>query len=315
VQLLVNDLSLHGQFGDLSAFRDAMNRVVAMRMLAQRFGRALHCHRNMTNARVTRDLSLFQAIQRLRVDEKRALMLWLTQYGPFWEDTRVHGSDEYLECKGNVVTDTAIGEAAYCSLNGMEHRVLSLTPSAWEESPIPVEWVGESRELVDVINHWNHGALESALQTAPTPVTSWKQLAGVAGERCPNLTFSTESFEPLEGHPFAVGAAQRLLILLETLQRFRTCVDEKHGRTAEGQRLYQEHFTGDKAWFSDSSETEKNTFRTRLTFRRPNTEGESIFCPWHGKVKTPQLRIHFSWPVPAGAAFYVVYVGPKITTR
>ena len=313
MQLLVNDLSLHGQFSDLSSFRDAINRVVSMRQLARRFGRTLYCHRNMTNAQVTRDLSLFQAVQQLRVDEKRALMPWLTHYGPFWDDTRAHGSDDYLECKGNVVTDTALGEAAYLSLNGMERRVLSVTPSAWEVSPLQVEWVRESREPVDVINHWDHDALESALQAAPTPVASWKQLAAVAGERCPNLTFSADSFDPLDGHPFVEGAAQRVLILLETLQRFRTCVDEKQERTVEGQRLYQDHFTGDKAWFSDSSETEKNIFRTRLTFRRPNTEGDSIFCPWHGKVKTPQLRIHFSWPVPAGAALYVVYVGPKIT--
>ncbi len=26
----------------------------------------------------------------------------------------------------------------------------------------------------------------------------------------------------------------------------------------------------------------------------------SLLCPWHGKIKTPQFRIHFEWPRPAG---------------
>jgi hypothetical protein len=42
---------------------------------------------------------------------------------------------------------------------------------------------------------------------------------------------------------------------------------------------------------------------------------EKIFCTWHGKVKTPQYRIHFSWPISAVAPLYVVYIGPKITKR
>jgi hypothetical protein len=240
-------------------------------------------------------------------------MQWLTQHGPYWEDARLHGPDDYLEYDGKVVTDTAVGEAAYCCLSGIERQLLSLTPSSWEFSPIPVAWVRDSAELVSVVNHWDYSALEVALQAAPAPLASWKHLAVVAETRCPDLTFSPDSFQSLQGHPFVEGAAHRLLILLETLQRFRNCFNEKGERTAEGQRLYQDHFTGDKAWFSDSSDMEKKDFRKHLTFRSPQTQGESLFCPWHGKVKTPQLRIHFSWPVPAGAALHVVDVGPKIT--
>jgi hypothetical protein len=284
-----------------------------MRKLAQRFGRALHCHKNMVNAQVTPDLSLPQAVHCLCIDERRALMQWLTRNGPFWEDMRIHGRDEYLECKGEVVTDTAVGEAAYRCLTGFDHQLVSLTPSSWEFSPIPVRWIREGYELVEVANYWEQSALELALQSAPAPLTSWEQLADVAVQRCPDLKFLPSSFEPLQGHPFVEGAAQRLLILLETLQRFRSCHDEGHERTAEGQRIYQDHFTGKKAWFTDSSDTEKLEYRAKLTFRGPTAGSLPLFCPWHGKVKSPQLRIHFSWPIPAGATLYIAYVGPKIT--
>jgi len=68
-----------------------------------------------------------------------------------------------------------------------------------------------------------------------------------------------------------------------------------------------------KAWFSDSSDAEKNEFRTELTFKHPEIDGETLFCTMHDKVKTPQIRIHFSWPVRADAPLYVVYVGQNIT--
>ena len=50
-----------------------------------------------------------------------------------------------------------------------------------------------------------------------------------------------------------------------------------------------------------------------MTFKHPTDASKTLFCPWHGKVQTPQLRVHFSWPVRADEPLYIVYVGPKIT--
>jgi hypothetical protein len=257
-----------------------------------------------------------QAIRSLTDNEKRALMQWLTRQGPFWEDARVHGPDDYLECDEAVVTDTAVGEAACCCLDGLERHLVSIAPSNWEFSPVPVCRIEDSgaRRTVEVVNHWDLKAIEDVLQSAPVPLGSWTQLKDVATARLPGLTFSPDAFDSLLGHPFVYGAAQQLLVRLDTLHRFRSCVDEHGQRTTEGQRLYQDHFTGDKAWFSDSSDTEKREFQNELTFRHPTLPGD-LFCTWHGKVKTPQLRIHFSWPVAADEPLYVVYVGPKITKR
>lgn len=317
MELLVNDLSIHGQFSDLALFRLAIDRVMAIRQIALRFGRELYCHRNVANTQVTPSLAMSAAIQALGVNERRALMQWLTRQGPFWEDIRGHGPDDYLECKENVVTASAVGEAAYCCVHGIERHLVSLIPSSWQFSPVPVTWIADSgtERTVEVVNHWDPVKVEAVLQTAPVPLGSWKHLEKVATTRCLDLTFSLDSFEPLLGHPFVPGAAERVLVLLETLNRFKGCRDEHGHRTPEGQRFYQDHFTGDKAWFSDSSEQEKRVFQTELTFRHPGAEGEILFCPWHGKVKTPQIRIHFSWPVPADQPLYVVYVGPKITKR
>lgn len=131
MDLLVNDLSLHGQFVDVASFRSAISRVMLMRQVAQRYGRAIYCHRNMTNAQVTPTLIMPQALGVFTRDERGALTGWLHRLGPFWEEIRRHDGDQYLECDGEIVTDTAVGEAGYCCMNGIDSRLVSFTPSSW----------------------------------------------------------------------------------------------------------------------------------------------------------------------------------------
>ena len=168
---------------------------------------------------------------------------------------------------------------------------------------------------ITITNHWDINSLEIALQAAASPITSWQQLARDIPICCPNLTFSENSFEPLYSHPFVDCAAKRIVELLKVLDKFKNCFDAQGQRTDEGNRLYQEHFTGDKAWFSTSSDDEKIEFKNELTFNHPNNKDEKLFCPWHGKIKTPQIRIHFSYPIRANKPLYVPYIGLKITKK
>lgn len=319
LELLINDLSIHGQFPDIATFKEAIERVMQMRKVARKFGRELKCHRNVAYAKVTSHLSMPQAIQYFDRDQRQALIQWLIRQGPFWEDVRQHSSDDYLDlaCDGTPVTDTAVGEAAICCFRGNDHQLASAIPSSWAHSPIPVRWVLDSgpNKLVDVINHWRVDQLEAALRAAPVPIMSWEDLETAARARCQRLEFSAGGFEPLRGHPFAPGASRQVLTLLETLDRFKGCFTKDGQRTTEGQAIYQDYFTGDNAWFSDSSDSEKAHFQSELTFPHPSIASTTLFCPFHGKIRSCQLRVHFSWPVSASEPLYVVYIGPKITKR
>jgi hypothetical protein len=317
VDLLLNELSFHGQFQDIPAFKAAIGRVMLLRQMARRFGREIHCHRSLAHAQVTHAQTLPQVVQAFEKDEGRALMQWFARQGPYWEDVRLHTTDDYLEYNGVPVTDTALGEAAFGVMHGQERRLASLTPSNFELSPLPVTWTADDGQAnnVDVNNHWDVQELESVLQAAPPAIDSWEQLADVCRGQCNALTFSEDCFDALRGHPFVEGAARHVLVLLDVLHRFSGCFDQAGQRTPEGQRLYQDHFTGGKAWFSDSSDAEKEEFKSDLTFKHPTALGATLFCTWHGKVKTPQIRVHFSWPVRANEPVYVMYVGPKITKR
>lgn len=317
MDLLVNDCSLAGQFHDVDEFRRAFGRLMHMRELGRRYGHQVSCNRNIAHARVTPDLTMVQAIQHFSRDERRSIMQWVTQGGPFWDDLRMHSADEYLECSGEIITDTAIAEAAFRSFHGNLSHLTSLDPSAWNFTPVDVIWSldSQTRRQIAINNYWDGPTLEAVLRVLEPPVESWGALENRCISEYRNLEFSADAFTPLTGHPFAYGAARRVLVLLGVLDRAKRCFDEGGNRTQEGDQLYQAHFTGAKAWFSDSSDTEKADFEAELTFAHPDNNAQSLFCPWHGKIKTPQLRIHFSSPIRFNSPLYVVYIGPKITKR
>ncbi len=245
-------------------------------------------------------------------------MSWLTKSGPFWDDLRQHGADDYLECRGEVVTDSAVGEAAYRTLHAVDCGLVSFTPSDWNFSPIEVTWrrEGWNDRGTALENWWDAAALESRLQDAASPVRSWDDLRRASTSRFTTLTFAGGCFDPLVGTPFSNGAAKRILVLLDILDRSARAFDAMGERTSEGQRLHRDYFTGgDNAWFSDSSETEKRKFRQDLTFPHPDDRSRSLFCPWHGKERHLTLRLHFSWSFRFRDPVFVTYVGPKITKQ
>lgn len=262
-----------------------------------------------------------QALGRLRKDEQRAAMVWLDRSGSFWDDSdlRRHGPDDWLECRGGIVTDSAVGEAAFRTLHGVEHGVVSFTPSDWDFAPINVIWkrqvAGLKDKTANLENVRGVEMFEEILRKVAPPIRSWNELEAASRARFQGLSIASNCFDPLDGLPFEESAAKRFLVLLDTLDRFVRAFDTCGRRTPEGHQIYQDHFTGDRAAFSDSSDIEKRDFGKQLTFSHPDDHGTYLFCPWHGKVSRGTLRLHFSWPVRSGEQVYIVYAGPKITKR
>ena len=290
-----------------------------MRNVARRFGRDVLCNRALANAEPMPNIPMQQAVQKLKLDERRALIVWLTRSGPFWDELRQHGVDDWLECRGDLVTDSAVGEAAFRALHGIHCGLASVRPSEWDYSPLEVLWCRDDEWLADqstsLVNLRDAAALEEKLQDTAPPIRSWVDLQYVSTMRFRNLTFAVDCFDPLAGVPFAKSAADRMIVLLDILDRFARAFDADGSRTREGNQLYQAHFTGDGSLFSDSSDSEKRDFRNALKFPHPASPGDSLFCTWHGKERRLTLRLHFSWPIRSDEPVYVVYAGPKLTKR
>jgi len=313
----MNELSIHGQFHAPSEFFTSVDRLMEIRSEIKRHGFELYCHPNIAHCQVTPESPMQAVVKGMPKEKRQAWMQWLTRHGPYWPDIRQHTGDDWLESREEVVTDTAIGEAAFASLHDLSRELVSLSPSEWLIDPIAVAWrrTDESHENVDIRNHWKMQTVAQRMESLPSPFNSWSSLEQYVRTACDKIVISENAFRHLEGHPFVSSAAERIKILLDVLNKLRRAFDGEGNRTVEFEELYKNYFACAEARFTDSSEAEKNQFQKDLTFPHPDAPGQYLFCPWHGKIKTPQFRIHFSYPITANNPLYVVYIGPKITKR
>ena len=215
-----------------------------MRRIVRSFGRELYCHRGTSNLLVNSTTSLFQELQSFSLEQKRVMLPWLSRQGPFWEDTHEHDFNEILECHDDIVTDTGVGEAAYRTMLGMDCRLVSLTPSQWDYSPITVRWMTNTTIAIDVNNYWDSPDLEAAVQSAEPPIMSWTRLEEVSRQRFLRLTFTQHSFDDLEGRPFVPGGAQRILNRLEVLDRLMSEVGNQWPIDSRRSTLIPKQFRG-----------------------------------------------------------------------
>ena len=315
MELIFNDLSIHEQFDHVSAFRAAIEHLMKKRNLAREFGLELFCHKETVNRRINPTTTVFEAIRNFPLEEKRVVLGWLIRQGPFWEDIPKHSVDEWFESQWEVVTGSALAEAAFGTYIGIDSSTVSLNHSDWTYSPIQVTWEKELSLKIEVQNYWDLSRFRTALERFESPVDSWEDLEKRSRQRFEMLSFTPDCFNPMSRFPFALSAAKRILSRLDVLNRLAKTVDETGKRTGEGHRLYDENFTGGNSKFSDSSDTEKNEFRRNLTFQHPEKPNKTIMCGWHGKVRNPPYRIHFCWPLQIGGQFHIVHVGWKLTTR
>lgn len=319
MELITNELSLHRQFPDTSSFLDALGRMMAMRSVAGRYGFVISCSSTLLNRQPLWGLDLRQVLNRVPESPRRIVFAWLTNQGPFWDVHQTHSESEWFECRGKLITGTGLAEAAFRKLNGTMCGVVSFSPSEWEEPSIRFLWRRDgnaSEPISGSLANWHTApALESSLEDLTPEIDSWSQLRDISTVRFSGLKFSQGCFEGLMGVPFGRRSAHHVLNLLGVLERLARGFDEDGGRTPEAQEIYNDYFTGDHAWFSDSSDTDKNKFRNRLTFVDPRQPDQKLIFGWHGKEKHSLIRLHFSWPIRHKESVAVVYIGRKLTTK
>ncbi|MCY4672484.1 MAG: hypothetical protein OXD43_01735 [Bacteroidetes bacterium] len=322
MDLLLNDLSIHEQFHDLTDLQRAFAQLIEMRRVAWSFEREVRCTRLIYGRKPIPGVELLSAINRISNQNlKRAILSWLTRSGPFWEESQKHSGDDWLECEGElIVTDTGVGEAAFRMLNDEKCGLITIYPSDWTYNPLLVTWKrgieATDTTVMSVNNWWAPRELENDLARMRSPIGSWQELAESSVSSFDGLTFFEESFDPLFKLPFSRSASNRIGQLLTTLSSLVRAYDADGNRTGEGHKIYSKFFTGERAWFSDSSDSEKRRFREELKFSDRTLQISGLSCTWHGKINyTTPIRMHFSWPIQAGKPLYIVYIGPKKTMR
>ena len=319
MRIYLNDLSLDGQYPDTAAFRADLALVLRARATSQAVREGLHCLRNTADLRATPTESFREAVQASKDPTFRRIVLeWIGKRGPFAEDDRTSHPDDLFHFGRHDVTDRGLGEAARRRLAREEAIAFG-----FEGSPN-----GCDLERLDVL----HGLVEDPFGSVPVPNVkgpqgldaiersrprlprSWQEMLACAEQAFPSLILGEDLGAILRPHPFDANVCERALVLLGVLEEFVASRNADGTHSDRTNELISAHFSGSKAWFSDESSTNKHDFKQAMTFPDPTSSATRLFCPFHGKIKSKQYRIHFPWPIAATESkIRIVYIGPKIT--
>lgn len=314
----VNDTSVQGQFPDHAAFRSRMRDLVALRARLARLRDNLRVSHLLPSSPVDGDATvrdvIFAGGDR---DLTRAVMFWLDRTGPFVDDDRAPEEDDYFEYAGVEVTDGGLGEAARRTKAGEGCATFSF--EGWDIDfaidPLVTDHGLEEERLgqYEVANRWDLEALEADILASDPPPTSWEQLVVTARDRFPHLEIADLHASPeLFRQPFEASIARSALTLWGHLERYAADRAPDGSVGPIGREIVEQHFSGDRAAFSNESPNKIAEYRNELTFEAP--DGSAIFAPWHGKISHRTFRMHFEWPLRAERdRIAVLYLGPKIT--
>jgi len=315
MDFLLNELSLHSQYHSERDFFESLKVIMACEKAIKEAGYHLYCSRELISREIMKNVEFRQAIK--NTGDRNFIQFivnWLSKNGPFWEEKRQHSEDDYFEYKTEVVTNQTLAEAAWRIANKHECHTVSFEPSDFNCSPLEVVWHQSDGKAILVPNFWQLLILTKFLKESVKPAKSWNDLINQCIKRYTNLTFADNLLDNLEPEPFSRTIAERIQLLLSYVNELNGCFDENGQLNKRGKEIIKNYFQGNKALFTDESDTNKRHFKEALTFRKPHTN-EKIFCPYHGKIKAGrQYRIHFNWPKEKPTEpLYIVYIGPKIT--
>ncbi|MBA6098372.1 hypothetical protein H4C80_14690 [Pseudomonas juntendi] len=242
------------------------------------------------------------------------MLSWVTKSGPFWDTQRHFVADDYFEHQNVDVTDTALGEAARATLSGAKSNLISFKGGGFDYRPVAVQH-GITEDIlgkIELQNEWDFSHIRHILIAATPPPLNWHQMLEQSIHKFENLAFSPLCIDQLLAEPFSSYVVERVFELCKVLDEYAKILRMSGKPTARSNEILAQHFSGEKAWFTDESDTNKRNFAEKLRFKNFDGEGKTS-CPWHGKIKTPQYRLHFKWPLTPGDRLEIFYIGPKIT--
>ncbi|MCE9557465.1 MAG: hypothetical protein K8R88_00795 [Armatimonadetes bacterium] len=307
--VIFNELSFHNQFKDSDELQSAIIKLLGLRNVALNFGREVHCSYNVSSTMACLGRTLIESSSQLEREIRLLLLRWLDKSGPFWADNPSHLPDDWYQCNDTVVTGTGLAEAACLVRSGEPSCCVSVTPSNWLQSPLAV-LCGWECNSCNIENYWDLPSLEATLHAAVPEWVSWQQMQ--ESLQVGNLVIAAPAFEPLQRLPFSLPQAKMIQRQIKVLDRLSKALVD--GDNTLRQSIVDLHFKGVRAWFSDSSNTEKSSHNLQMTFIDPLADVQTL-CSWHGKVSTGVLRLHFTDPYTLGRPISLCYVGPKITKK
>ncbi|MDR1149772.1 MAG: hypothetical protein LBK66_14195 [Spirochaetaceae bacterium] len=307
---MFNDLSLDPFYNDFSTFKKVLGEIVHFYNIGTKNGHIIYLHRDsFFNIRVS-DVMFRQAMNDSKNIDRQQKMQML---GILDKSKHILPDDSAIPCDfvffhgENKLPNTGLSECAFRKFMGEDASLYSLSISLnFHHAVIPINI---QQNDIFISNEFikNYFSLETYLQKVQSllkPPGTWDDF----------FNFITDNFIWLEITDDAKKTLRRVSFkknLIESIiQRFDV-LNKMAGSESEAAFLevYEKYCQGDRAWFSDESETRKNKLKEKLTFL---INGKNILCSYHGKISHDNFRIHISSTPKRHEKIYVAYIGSKI---
>jgi len=318
----INDLSIDGQFEDHIEFRATLEPLLRLRANEPELYNRLFCSQGLSQCLASGSKKIQQVILETNDQTFKMLALSWMNKGPFWNDTREENETDLFTFQNTDVTEQGLGECARRLIAGINSNAFSFIGSSadFKDSPLTVLQGFEEEFLgrYDVVNHWKLQQISDEIQKLKPvkKIKTWEAVKIEMEDTFDDLVFSDDVMHKIASTPFSDYIRERIFILLKVLNSLVEETEEDGNLSPEGIVLHENHFVGKKAWFTDGNTQKKKNkkYKEKLSFKDPDKPEKDIFCPWHGKIKVNQIRIHFEWPRPVNQKkIKIVYIGPKLT--
>lgn len=317
MEWILNNLSLEKKFCNVNEFLGCMDSFLKCKFSHALLNSGVLCPRDIGGVEVVESISFTKAVMSFAPkDLKTQILSWVNKNGPFWPDDREVNENDYFQYEEIDVTDMGLGECARRTI--VEKNVCSFSlGSSFNTTPLSVSHGLEEEPLglYDIDNIWLlDELLKSADATIPPP-SCWKTALEHLKQKNSRLIFSTSLYEQISELPYSSTVLDRALELCRVLECYLKSRDENGEMTDESHEIIKCHFHGDKAWFSDETDADIRKFKQELTFVDSRDDSKKVYS-FHGKIKTPQVRMYFEWPIPPDQNdIQILYFGPKITKK
>lgn len=201
------------------------------------------------------------------------------------------------------IPHTGLSESAFRIFMEEKSHSFGLCCPNYDFSILPVEIKsGSERDIVEVPNVSNIDTFKGALAAAEPEAQSWDEVLNRA-RRLPHIQIEDSAVKALARESFEVSLGKSVLRVLQAIEDIASSSGDSY------HELTRKYCHGDRAIFSDESETRIATLRDKLFFW---VSGERQLCSFHGKIRHRDFRIHMDkQPIP-DSIVHIVHIGYKI---
>lgn len=320
IKCYLNELSLTGQFNSPELFIEHLKNILSIKDRYSNFFKNFYCPRGLPEAKVSGESTFRDAVVATR-DKNfvRKVILWLDRHGPFVDSDNTEPDHPFIhEMNGRDITGTSLATVTELAHFRDNVSVFSFGGSepGFSYSPLIMKYYyGDMINNVEVENIWDINVLaktaEKYEQESFFYPTSWDGFLKYITEKFPFVKFSTDIIDTLNKQQFNNVACERGIFLTSILNEYVESRNVDGTYSERTNLILKDYFSGSRALFTDESTTNKDDFKSEMTF---TIDGAKVVCSWHGKISFRVFRMHFNYPIKnSDKIINVVYFGPKLT--